>query len=135
MNEIVRGMRVIKMYAWEKYFYDEIQKFRRYNLEFNYNKTFKIFHFSLEINKIGVSMFFKAISNSLSFISTRLVMPLSLMTFALMGNHLTSEALFVTTILIKSLEFFSFPMAISIGAELIESCKRIQVIANKNGFK
>jgi len=145
MNEIVTGMKVIKMYSWEKSFAEMIADIRRFVLILNDNCEFvskistpQIFLVSkicynslgrLEVRKVMLSSFLKAVNLALTFVITRLVLFACLIAFISFGNQLTAEIVFVTSALVNSLKVtltFFFPTAISTLSEALVSCERLK---------
>ncbi len=79
---------------------------------------------------IRSACFLKAINLSIYFITSRMVLFPCLVTFVLSRHTLNAEAVFVTMALFNTLGItmtLYFPQAISLGAELMISCKRILV--------
>lgn len=80
MNEIIQGIQVIKMYAWEKPFGKMIETVR--------GKEVRVIKYSLNI--LGVLF-------SFNLFTTRISIFVSLVAFALFGNSVTAEKAFVIT--------------------------------------
>ena len=74
MSEIIQGIKVIKMYAWENSFAKLIEEARK-----------------AEINVVQKSCLYKAFNMCFFFTSSRLVMALIFLTYVLMGDILTAE--------------------------------------------
>ncbi|XP_054158176.1 ATP-binding cassette sub-family C member 4-like [Oppia nitens] len=112
MNEIIKGMKVIKMYAWERHFDKLISDARK-----------------KEMKQIQKSILLKALNGSISTISPRVIIFVVLITHLVLGGKLTAETVFVTMSIFNELRFtmtFAFPQSIALTAELYVSCKRIQ---------
>ena len=112
MSEIIQGIRVIKMYAWEKSFAKLVALARR-----------------AEINVIQKSCFFKAFNMCFFFTSSRIVMAIIFLTYVLMGDILTAEKAFLTLGLFNVVRLsmcMFFPNAIALMSESLISIKRIQ---------
>ncbi|CAG2121538.1 unnamed protein product, partial [Medioppia subpectinata] len=112
MNEIIKGMRVIKMYAWERHFNALISEARR-----------------KEMSQIRKSTVLKALNNSISMISPRAIIFAIFIVHVLTTGHLGAESVFVTMNIFNALRFtmtFAFPQSVALAAELYVSCKRIQ---------
>lgn len=111
MNEIILAIRIIKMYAWEKPFKQLVQFARK-----------------REIATIGIATILKTINQTLFFVSSKIIVFVTLMIYLLLGNPLEAEIVFVTiglaNLLRLSLTLF-FPNAVAVVAETIISCKRI----------
>nr|XP_013098632.1 unnamed protein product [Stomoxys calcitrans] len=112
MNEIISGIQVIKMYAWE-YPFGKIVAYAR----------------KKEINSIRHSSYIRGILLSFIMFLTRVSIFLSLVGYVLLSNLLTAEKAFVITayynILRTTMTVF-FPQGISQLAETLVSIKRIQ---------
>ncbi|KAH9421088.1 Multidrug resistance-associated protein 4 [Dermatophagoides pteronyssinus] len=112
MNEITSGIRVIKMYSWEKPFANRIADARK-----------------TEVKYIRQACYLKAINLSMFFVATRIVLFVCFITYVLVGNQLTSEAVFVSMALFNTLRLtitFFFPNSIGLASELLIGCKRIE---------
>lgn len=112
MNEIIQGIQVIKMYAWEKPFGKMVALARK-----------------KEINVIRYVSYMRGILLSFIMFVTRVSIFFSLVAYALLGNFVTAEKAFVITayynILRQTMTVF-FPQGIAQLAETIVSVKRIQ---------
>ncbi|KAH8009213.1 hypothetical protein HPB51_012711 [Rhipicephalus microplus] len=76
----------------------------------------------------------RAVNMGLFFMSSKLVLFLCFVTFALLGNTLTSECVFVSMSLFNSLRLamtLYFPFGVGQGAETLISVKRLQVIFSR----
>ncbi|CAH1987634.1 unnamed protein product [Acanthoscelides obtectus] len=112
MNEIISGIQVIKMYAWEKSFAKLVHTARR-----------------LEINLIRKTSFMRGVILSFIMFSTRLSIFVSILYYVLSGNtDITAEKVFVITsfynILRQTMTVF-FPQGISQVAEAKVSIRRL----------
>ncbi|CAG2117708.1 unnamed protein product, partial [Medioppia subpectinata] len=106
MNEIISGMRVIKMYTWEQSFSDLVAKARK-----------------LEVNDIRKVCYLKAINLSLFLIATKIILFFCFLTYVLLGHVLSSKSVFVTMALFNMLRItltWIFPQGIAQGAELLD---------------
>ncbi len=84
----------------------------------------------LEVESIRRACFLKAINLSIFFVFPRMILFFCFVTFVLTGHTLNAEAVFVTMALFNTLRITMtgyFPQSISLGAEVMISCKRIQV--------
>ncbi|KAJ8309984.1 hypothetical protein KUTeg_011849 [Tegillarca granosa] len=79
MNEIISGMRVIKMYCWEKPFGDLVGKIR-----------------SMESARVKRCSYVRGLIVGPFFVSTKLIVFLTFLSYVLTGNLLTPEKVFVT---------------------------------------
>ncbi|XP_075590754.1 ATP-binding cassette sub-family C member 4 isoform X2 [Dermatophagoides farinae] len=112
MSEITSGIRVIKMYSWEKPFANRVADARK-----------------TEVKYIRQACYLKAINLSVFFVATRIVLFACFITYVLVGNQLTSEAVFVSMALFNTLRLtitFFFPNSIGLASELLIGCKRIE---------
>ncbi|XP_040061540.1 ATP-binding cassette sub-family C member 4 [Ixodes scapularis] len=112
VNEFVAGMRVIKMYSWETPFANLVDAMRR-----------------REVRRIRQTSVLRAVNMGLFFMSSKLVLFLCFVTFALLGNTLTSECVFVSMALFNSLRLamtLYFPFGVGQGAETLVSIRRLQ---------
>ncbi|CAD6992118.1 unnamed protein product [Ceratitis capitata] len=112
MNEIISGIQVIKMYAWEKPFGIMVQSARRKEMKFIRN-----------VNYV------RGILQSFIMFMTRVSVFVSLVGYVLLGQFLTAEKAFVITAyygILRNAMTVYFPMAISQYAETMVSIKRIQ---------
>lgn len=112
MNEIVNGIQVIKMYAWEIPF-GKLVEFTRVR----------------EMRVIRYVNYIKGITTSFNMFVTRISIFVSLICYVLLGNFLTAENAFVITafanVLKTSMTLF-FTYAINNLAETMVSFERIQ---------
>jgi ATP-binding cassette subfamily C (CFTR/MRP) protein 4 len=111
MNEIISGIQVIKMYAWEKPFAKLVSLARRY-----------------EIKSIRISSYMRGITLSFIMFTTRMSIFASILAYVLFGNEITAEKVFVLTsfynILRQTMTVF-FPQGISQVAEARVSIGRL----------
>ncbi|KAJ8946513.1 hypothetical protein NQ318_004648 [Aromia moschata] len=112
MGEIVSGIKVIKMYAWEKPFEKVVEIAR-----------------DLEIRFITKTSYIKGISSALAVVTERFTLYLTIITYATMGNKITGEVVFSMAQLFNTVQLYMcilFPNALSAYAEAKVSIKRIQ---------
>ncbi|KAG5877236.1 hypothetical protein JTB14_025356 [Gonioctena quinquepunctata] len=111
MNEIISGIQVIKMYAWEKPFNHLVSLSRRY-----------------EIKSIRTTSYMRGILLSFIMYSTRMSIFVSILAYVLSGYEITAEKVFVLTsfynILRQTMTVF-FPQGISQVAEAKVSIRRL----------
>ncbi|XP_060519010.1 probable multidrug resistance-associated protein lethal(2)03659 isoform X2 [Cylas formicarius] len=111
MNEIICGIQVIKMYAWEIPFATLVSLARRY-----------------EIKAISKSSLMRGIYLGFIMYSTRMAIFASILAYVLFGNYITAEKVFVLTsfynILRQTMTVF-FPQGISQVAEAAVSIRRL----------
>lgn len=112
MSEIIQGIKVIKMYAWEHSFANLVAEARK-----------------AEIDVIQKTCFYKAFNMCFFFVCSKIVMALIFTTFVLQGENLTADKAFLTLALYNvaklSMAMF-FPTAISMSSETLISIQRIQ---------
>ncbi|XP_018564796.1 multidrug resistance-associated protein 4-like [Anoplophora glabripennis] len=112
MNDIVSGIQVIKMYAWEKPFEKIVTMIRK-----------------TELNTITKGSYIKGLSVAILVFTERLSLFLVIMTYVLLGNKLTGDVVFSTALLLNALEVslcFYFPIALESLTQAIVSIKRLQ---------
>ncbi|GFQ66173.1 hypothetical protein TNCT_86261 [Trichonephila clavata] len=113
MNEIIGGMRVIKMYGWEFPFANLVDSIRK-----------------KEVSKIRRTSILRGINLAVFFISSKLILLVAFVVYVLgVQGDLTPEKVFVCMALFNNLRLamtLFFPYAIAQGAESIISLKRIQ---------
>lgn len=112
MNEIIPAMRVIKMYCWEEPF-AKLVDFARRN----------------EVALIRRTSVLRGINMALFFVSSKLNVFLSLITYISLGYTLNPEIVFVTITLFNSVRLLMtlfFPYGVAQLAETLISCQRLQ---------
>uniref|UniRef100_A0A182S9W8 ABC transmembrane type-1 domain-containing protein n=1 Tax=Anopheles maculatus TaxID=74869 RepID=A0A182S9W8_9DIPT len=111
MNEIIQGIQVIKMYAWEESFSQMVDRIRR-----------------KEVNGIRGTLFIRAGLLSFNLVS-RVAIFLSLVAYVLYGNVFTAKRVFIVTSyfnwLYSSMLHF-WPLALTSVHEGLVSIRRIQ---------
>ncbi|CAO1302137.1 unnamed protein product [Diamesa tonsa] len=112
MNEIIQGIQVIKMYAWEKPFAKMVSLTRK-----------------KEIKVIRYVSWIRGILLSFIIFTTRVSVFISLVAYALLGNIVTAQQAFVIVayynILRQTMTVF-FPQSIGMFAETLVSVKRLE---------
>ncbi|XP_023231179.1 multidrug resistance-associated protein 4-like [Centruroides sculpturatus] len=112
LNEMIAGMRLIKMYTWEKPFTLLIEKARK-----------------REIRKVKRSLYLRGIAQALSYSFSKLFSCLTFLTFFFYGGHLTAQIVFVnmslSICLFRSI-FYMFSIAVTQFADNLTSIKRLQ---------
>ncbi|KAK7582455.1 hypothetical protein V9T40_013900 [Parthenolecanium corni] len=112
MNEIISGILVIKMYAWEKLFTQLITKSRRE-----------------EMQKISSVTFIRQIMASFQVFHWRIAFFCSILTYILIDNMISAQKVFIAVAYFKVLRESMtsyFPLGIFQTAELLVSLKRLQ---------
>ena len=114
LGEVISGIRVIKMYAWERSFALRIAKTR-----------------AKEVAQVAKACYLQAVNSSTYFIASKLVLFIILLMYVLIsGNRLNAEAVFACMSLLNAVQVSMtkyFPRAIGLGAEVRITCKRIEV--------
>ncbi|KAH8355857.1 hypothetical protein KR200_006141 [Drosophila serrata] len=112
MNEIISGIQVIKMYAWERPFEKLVAHARQ-----------------KEVNAICHGSYIKGILSSFTTFLSRASIFLSLVGYVLLGQFLTPEVAFMVTAYYNVLQttmMVFFPQAISQTAEILATIGRVQ---------
>ncbi|CAG0895339.1 unnamed protein product [Cyprideis torosa] len=112
MSEILDGMRIIKMYAWEKPFAEKVDFARR-----------------AEVKVIQAVSFLRGFNMAMFFMVSRVVLLVTFVTFVLIGEKITAEKVFLTVATFNTVRLmmtYCFPNAIGMGAETLVSCKRLE---------
>ncbi|CAL1598298.1 unnamed protein product [Knipowitschia caucasica] len=112
MNEVVSGMRIIKMYAWEKPFAALVSDIRR-----------------KEISKVLKSSHLRGLNMASFFCASKIILFCTFTVYVLLGNTLSASRVFVTVSLYASVRLtvtLFFPNAIETLFESRVSVRRIQ---------
>nr|XP_020038730.1 multidrug resistance-associated protein 4 isoform X4 [Castor canadensis] len=112
MNEVITGIRIIKMYAWEKSFADLIASLRR-----------------KEISKVLKSSYLRGMNLASFFVANKIILFVTFTTYVLLGNVITASRVFVAMTLYGAVRLtvtLFFPAAIERVSEAIVSIRRIQ---------
>lgn len=112
MNEIISGIKVIKMYTWERPFANLVAIIRK-----------------LEIKQIKGASYLRGIVMSFGMFSTRFATFISILTFVVMGNNPNAYYVFVITCFYNSLRQVmtnQLPQGMALLAELNIAIRRIQ---------
>ncbi|KAM6178581.1 ATP-binding cassette sub-family C member 4 isoform 2-T2 [Rhynchocyon petersi] len=112
MNEVITGIRIIKMYAWEKSFADLITNLRR-----------------KEISKILRSSYLRGMNLASFFVASKIIVFVTFTTYVLLGNVITASRVFVAVTLYGAVRLtvtLFFPSAIEKVSEAIVSIRRIK---------
>ncbi|XP_056639846.1 ATP-binding cassette sub-family C member 4-like isoform X1 [Diorhabda sublineata] len=112
MSELVSGIKVIKMYSWEKYFAKVVESSR-----------FE------EVKRLAETSRIKGFTLAFMVITERFALYLTCITYSLLGNRITPDAIFSCAQLFNSLQFYMcimFPYALSSYAEAKVSMKRLE---------
>ncbi|KAJ4924429.1 hypothetical protein JOQ06_000669 [Pogonophryne albipinna] len=112
MNEVVSGIRIIKMYAWEKSFSALVTDVRR-----------------KEIRQILKSSYLRGLNMASFFASSKIIVFITFTVYVLLGNTIDASTVFVTVSLygtIKLTVTLFFPLAIEKLSETAVSVHRIE---------
>nr|XP_045001464.1 ATP-binding cassette sub-family C member 4 [Jaculus jaculus] len=112
MNEVITGIRIIKMYAWEKSFADLITGLRK-----------------KEIDKILKSSYLRGMNLASFFIANKVILFVTFTTYVLLGHIITASRVFVAMTLYGAVRLtvtLFFPSAIEKVSEAIVSIQRIK---------
>lgn len=112
MSEIIGGIQVIKMYAWEKPFELLIDAKRRH-----------------EVSGVKKSAILKAIYLGLIVFTDRVSLFITIVCYTLFGFNITSDMVFSLAQFFNVMQMsmaIGFPMGVNMGAEIYVSIKRIQ---------
>ncbi|XP_042369269.1 ATP-binding cassette sub-family C member 4-like [Plectropomus leopardus] len=112
MNEVVSGIRIIKMYAWEKPFSALVTEIRR-----------------KEISQILKSSYLRGLNMASFFASSKIIVFVTFTVYVLLGNTITASTVFVTVSLygtIKLTVTLFFPLAVEKLSETLVSVGRIE---------
>lgn len=112
MNEVITGMRIIKMYAWEKSFADLITNLRK-----------------KEISKVLGSSYLRGMNMASFFIANKVILFVTFTTYVLLGNKITASHVFVAMTLYGAVRLtvtLFFPSAIERVSEAVVSVRRIK---------
>uniref|UniRef100_A0A8C7Y8B6 Multidrug resistance-associated protein 4 n=1 Tax=Oryzias sinensis TaxID=183150 RepID=A0A8C7Y8B6_9TELE len=112
MNEVVSGIRVIKMYGWEKPFGVMVDEVRR-----------------MEISKIMQSSYLRGLNMASFFVASKIVIFFTICVYVLTGNKLSASRIFMAVSLYGAVRLtitLFFPFAIEKVSESLISIQRIQ---------
>lgn len=112
MNEIIPAMRVIKMYTWEDPFARLVELARKN-----------------EVNLIRNTSILRGVNMALFFVSSKVILFISFITYVLLGYTLDPEIVFVAITLFNAVRLLMtlfFPYGVAQLAETLISCSRLQ---------
>ncbi|XP_034741526.1 multidrug resistance-associated protein 4-like isoform X2 [Etheostoma cragini] len=112
MNEVISGIRVIKMYGWEKPFAALVNEVRR-----------------MEISKIMKSSFLRGLNMASFFVANKIIVFITVCVYVLTGNQLSASRVFMAVSLYGAVRLtitLFFPYAIEKISESLISIRRIQ---------
>ncbi|XP_032678118.1 multidrug resistance-associated protein 4-like [Odontomachus brunneus] len=112
MSELIAGIQVVKMYAWEKPF-SKIVSITR----------------TLEINKIKFSSYVRAAYLAIIVFTERLILYFTLITYVFMGNNLSADVTYILASYYNMLQLIAamfFPQALIQIGETMVSISRLE---------
>ncbi|XP_057653038.1 ATP-binding cassette sub-family C member 4-like isoform X2 [Diorhabda carinulata] len=112
MSEVISGIQVIKMYAWEKPFEKLINLARK-----------------TEIEDITSASYLRGVYSSCMVFMDRVSLGCTVICFILLGNNISADKVFSlaqTFNILQLVVAISYPIAISLGAESLVSVERLQ---------
>ncbi|XP_034486075.1 multidrug resistance-associated protein 4-like [Drosophila innubila] len=119
MNELVQGIQVIKMYAWEKPFQAVVAEARR-----------------CEIQQIRYASYLRGFYLSTMVFTERSTLYITLAAAALMGQKITADFVFSAASYYNILQLVAaiwYPLAVTFGAEALVSLRRVQAYLQMEG--
>ncbi|ODM90032.1 Multidrug resistance-associated protein 4 [Orchesella cincta] len=111
MNEIIMGIRILKMYAWEKPFSAVINQLRK-----------------LEVEALTKRLHVRGVSLILSGIALKIIMFLTVLTYVLEGNDISADKVFFTSAIYQALALIwlsLIPSGIAGVGEIMVAMSRI----------
>uniref|UniRef100_A0A8D2LQ35 Cystic fibrosis transmembrane conductance regulator n=1 Tax=Varanus komodoensis TaxID=61221 RepID=A0A8D2LQ35_VARKO len=112
MNEVIAGMRIIKMYAWEKPFANLVDSMRR-----------------KEISMVLKSSYLRGFNLASFFVASKITVFMTFMTYVLLGNVISASRVFVAISLYGAVRLtvtLFFPAAVEKVSEALVSVRRIK---------
>lgn len=112
MNELIPAMRVIKMYTWEDPFAKLVELARRN-----------------EVKLIRYTSVLRGVNMALFFVSSKIILFISFITYVLLGYTLDAEIVFVAITLFNAVRLLMtlfFPYGVAQMAETLISCHRLE---------
>ncbi|KAJ8252922.1 hypothetical protein GJAV_G00207050 [Gymnothorax javanicus] len=112
MNEVVSGMRIIKMYAWEKPFSLLVNEARR-----------------KEISMVMKSSYLRGLNMASFFVAGKVIVFVTFTVYVLVGNTIKASSVFVAVSLYSAVRLtvtLFFPSAIEKASEALISIRRIK---------
>ncbi|XP_037896202.1 multidrug resistance-associated protein 4 [Glossina fuscipes] len=118
MNELVQGIQVIKMYAWEKPFQTVVKEARR-----------------REIKQIRYASYLRGFYLSTMVFTERSTLYITIAAAVFMGNTISADIVFAMAGYYNILQLVAaiwYPLAVSFGAEALVSLTRIQAFLQQD---
>ncbi|XP_054688315.1 ATP-binding cassette sub-family C member 4 isoform X2 [Grus americana] len=112
MNEVISGMKIIKMYAWEKSFAELVNGLRR-----------------KEIAMVLKSSYLRGLNLASFFVASKITVFMTFMAYVLLGNVISASRVFVAVSLYGAVRLtvtLFFPAAVERVSEAVVSIRRIK---------
>ncbi|NWQ79416.1 MRP4 protein, partial [Columbina picui] len=112
MNEVISGMKIIKMYAWEKSFAELVNGLRR-----------------KEIAMVMKSSYLRGLNLASFFVASKITVFMTFMAYVLLGNAISASRVFVAVSLYGAVRLtvtLFFPAAVERVSEAVVSIRRIK---------
>ncbi|KAF1544914.1 Multidrug resistance-associated protein 4, partial [Eudyptula minor] len=112
MNEVISGMKIIKMYAWEKSFAELVNGLRR-----------------KEIAMVMKSSYLRGLNLASFFVASKITVFMTFMAYVLLGNVISASRVFVAVSLYGAVGLtvtLFFPAAVERVSEAVVSIRRIK---------
>ncbi|KAM7066573.1 ATP-binding cassette sub-family C member 4 isoform 2-T2 [Acridotheres tristis] len=112
MNEVISGMKIIKMYAWEKSFAELVNGLRR-----------------KEIAMVMKSSYLRGLNLASFFVASKITVFMTFMAYVLLGNVISASKVFVAVSLYGAVRLtvtLFFPSAVERVSESLISIRRIK---------
>uniref|UniRef100_A0A8U7M4T4 Cystic fibrosis transmembrane conductance regulator n=1 Tax=Corvus moneduloides TaxID=1196302 RepID=A0A8U7M4T4_CORMO len=112
MNEVISGMKIIKMYAWEKSFAELVNGLRR-----------------KEIAMVMKSSYLRGLNLASFFVASKITVFMTFMAYVLLGNVISARRVFVAVSLYGAVRLtvtLFFPSAVERVSESVISIRRIK---------
>ena len=134
MHEIISGIRLIKMYAWEWAFHEYVNKIRKLVAIIQLNscgKFLPIVIYRKESRIITLASMIQGINAVFFYTSLSLFIFITFSTYAGLGNTVTPRKVFTAITLFSFIRLYCvqfFVLSLVSLSELLVSVKRIEVI-------
>ncbi|NXT80894.1 MRP4 protein, partial [Zapornia atra] len=112
MNEVISGMKIIKMYAWEKSFAELVNGLRR-----------------KEIAMVMKSSYLRGLNLASFFVASKITVFMTFMAYVVLGNVISASRVFVAVSLYGAVRLtvtLFFPAAVERVSEAVVSIRRIK---------
>ncbi|XP_074845341.1 ATP-binding cassette sub-family C member 4 isoform X5 [Carettochelys insculpta] len=112
MSEVISGMKIIKMYAWEKSFAELVSNIRRN-----------------EISMVLKSSYLRGLNLASFFVASKITVFVTFVTYVLLGNVISASRVFMAMSLYGAVRLtvtLFFPVAVEKASEALVSIQRIK---------